>query len=68
MGYTLRDFHCLYKEHGVEHLNELDSSETFYSDSFETISNEHGSPKTHLFKIDESFYPKVEKTSTLLLI
>ena len=68
MGYTLRDFHCLYKEHGAKHLNELDSSETFYSDPFETISDEDGSPKTFFIKIDENFYPKVEKTSSLLLI
>ena len=49
------------KKDGVEHLNEIDFSETFYSNSFETICNEDGVPKIIYSKLMKVYILKMKK-------
>ena len=49
------------KKDGVEHLNELDFSVTFYSNSFETISNKSSLPKIIYSKLMMVYSLKVKK-------
>ena len=60
-GTALEIFLISSKKDGVQHLNELDFSETFYSNSFETNSNEDGVPKIIYSKLMKVFILKMKK-------